>query len=195
MTFLRANRLEPDRCVVLAIDLQEKLLPLIRHHTEIVQRSRQLLDGARLFQVPMMGTEQYPKGIGPTHAAIREVFALEDAQVLEKNAFSACGDEPIRAALRKLDRGQIIITGIETHVCVQQTVLDLRAMDYDVFVCADAVGSRGPLDHDTALQRMRQEGAFITTVESVLFEWCHKCDTERFRAMLEIIKANPPRPV
>lgn len=195
MTFLRANRLEPDRSMVLAIDLQVKLLPLISDHAEIVRAARQLLDGARLFMTPVLGTEQYPKGIGPTHAAIREAFTRADAPVLEKSAFSACGDESIRAALRQLDRGQIVITGIETHVCVQQTVLDLRAMDYDVFVCADAVGSRGRLDHDTALERLRQEGAFITTVESVLFEWCHRCDTDRFRAMLEIIKANPPRPV
>ena len=82
--------------------------------------------------------------------------------------------------------------GIEAHVCVQQTVLDLVTMDYDVFVCADGIGSRSDFDYDVALHRMRQEGAFVTTVEAVLFELCNRCDTDEFKAMLEVIKASPP---
>lgn len=190
MGFLRANRLQPDRCVILMIDMQEKLLPAILGSAEIIRAARHLLNGASIFKVPAVATEQYPKGIGPTHATIGEALTPLRAKVFEKSVFSVCGDEPTRAALRQLDRSQVVVAGVETHVCVQQTTLDLRAMDYDVFVCADAVGSRGSLDHTTGLERMRQAGAFITTVESVLFELCHECGTDQFKAMLEIIKAN-----
>ena len=85
-----------------------------------------------------------------------------------------------------------VVAGIEAHICVQQTCLDLLSMEYDVFVCADAVGSRGRLDFDLALARLRHEGAHVTTVESVLFELCNRCDTKRFKDLLDIIKANPP---
>lgn len=192
MTFLRANRLEPDRSMLLVIDLQEKLLPMIHGTTAVLRAASQLLDAARIFEIPVLVTEQYPKGIGATDAALRESLSRVRAQIFEKSAFSVCGDGPSRAALRALDRCQIVVTGIESHVCVQQTVLDLRAMDYDVFVCADAIGSRGTLDHDVAVERMRQEGALITTVESVLFEWCQECGTQQFKEMLPVIKANPP---
>ena len=90
-----------------------------------------------------------------------------------------------------MDRPQVILMGIEAHVCVQQTALDLCAMDYHVFVCADAVGSGRRLDFKCALHRMRQAGAFITTVESVLFELCRRCDTRDFKKMLDIIKTAP----
>jgi len=190
MSFLRANRLEPDRCVILVIDMQVKLLPAIRGSAEVIRAAQHLLSGAAIFESPVIATEQYPKGIGPTHQTIRDALNRLDAKLFEKSAFSACGDDPTRAALRTLDRSQVIIVGVETHVCVQQTTLDLRAMDYDVFVCADAVGSRGSLDHATGLERMRQAGAFVTTVESVLFELCHECGTDQFKTMLDIIKAN-----
>ena len=193
MTFLRANRLEPDRAMVLVIDWQEKLLPLIRHHEAILRAARFLLDGVRIFDLPVLATEQYPKGLGVTHPLVRDALSRCGAKTPEKTVFSACGDESIRAALRELDRSQIIITGIETHVCVQQTALDLRAMDYDVFVCADATGSRVPEDHAIALERLRQEGVYVTTTESVLFELCHRCDTDRFKKMLDLIKVRPLR--
>jgi len=115
---------------------------------------------------------------------------LTDAGVapIEKATFSVCGDDAARSRLNEIDRPQTIVAGIEAHVCVQQTVLDLLAMDSMVFVCADAVGSRFELDRETALGRMRQAGAVISTVESVLFELCHESGTDRFRKLLEIVK-------
>ena len=130
--------------------------------------------------------------MGLIYATIRAALTKSLAKVLKKPTFSAWADGSVREALLALDRPQIIVTGIESHVCVQQTTLDLRSRDYDVFVCADAVGSRGRVDHEVALDRMRQAGVLVTTVESVLFELCQRCDTARFKAMLEIIKANPP---
>ena len=189
---VRANQLDVDRAFVLVIDVQEKLLPMIRRHERVVAAGLKLLDGARVFELPVIATEQYPKGIGPTEATIRGRLADAGASVLEKSTFSAWTEPAVRDAIIGLDRTQAVVVGIEAHVCVQQTVLDLVSRDYDVFVCADAVGSRGRMDYKRALERMRQEGAWVTTVESVLFEWCHRCDTPRFKAMIEVIKASPP---
>lgn len=189
---LRANQLDVDRAFVLVIDLQEKLLPHIPHAERIVATALKLLDGVRVFELPVLATEQYPKGLGPTHPAIREALQAGRATLLEKPTFSACGHQPLRDALNAIDRPQAIVIGIEAHVCVQQTTLDLLAMDYDVFICADAVGSRGGVDCETSLARMRHEGAFVTTVESVLFELCERCDTVRFKQLIEVIKATPP---
>ena len=189
---LRADGLDVDRAMVLVVDVQASLLPFIRGHEGVVAAGRKLLEGVRVFGVPVLGTEQYPKGIGRTVPAIREGLEANRASVLEKMTFSACREPATREALQKIDRPQVIVIGIEAHVCVQQTVLDLRAMDYDVFVCADAVGSRGRLDYKHSLHRMRQAGAFVTTVESALFELCDRCGTDQFKAMLEVVKAHPP---
>jgi len=189
---LRAHQLDTDRAFVLVIDLQEKLLPLIRGYEGILRASRELLEVVGVFGLPVLATEQYPKGIGRTHADLRPCLTAAGAKVIEKLTFSACGEPAVRKAMLAIDRPQVILLGIEAHVCVQQTALDLRAMDYDVFVPADATGSRGRLDYEQALARLRQEGAWVGSVESVLFELCHRCDTDRFRAMLEVIKAHPP---
>ena len=184
----RADLLEADRAMLLIIDLQEKLLPLIRARKKIVAAASKLIDGVTIFGVPVLATEQYPKGIGTTDADVRRALDGCSAKTVEKNAFSAWGEAAVRDAMLAIDRPQVIVAGIETHVCVQQAALDLKSRDYDVFVCADAVGSRGKLDHKVGLDRMRQAGVVVSTVESVLFELCGRCDTPRFKSMLEIIK-------
>ncbi|MFQ5590158.1 MAG: isochorismatase family protein [Phycisphaerae bacterium] len=189
---LRASQLDVDRALLLEIDLQETLLTLIPDHQRIVAATRKLLEGARVFRLPVLATEQYPKGLGKTHASIRAALDASDATLLEKQTFSARGDEAVRTALDTVDRPQVILVGIEAHICVQQTALDLVAGDYDVFVCADAVGSRGAMDYEASLSRMRQEGVLVTSVESVLFELCNRCDTAEFKELIEIIKAAPP---
>ena len=189
---LRADRLDVDRAFVLVIDLQEKLLPLIRDHERIIAAGRKLLDVVRLFDLPVLATEQYPKGVGTTVGAIRKALDTCGATVIEKPSCSACDHPPVRDALLAIDRPQVVVIGIEAHVCVQQTALDLRSMDYDVFVCADAVGSRGRIDYEMALARMRQRGANVTTVESVLFELCNRCDMPEFKKMIEVIKSTQP---
>ncbi len=189
---LRHDQLDADLALVLVIDLQEKLLPLIREARTVVRRTRTLLDGARVFDLPVLVTEQYPRGLGRTDGALREALEASNARFLEKPTFSAWADEGVRSALLSLDRTQVIVAGIETHVCVQQTALDLVSRDYNVCICADAAGSRGRVDHETGLDRMRQAGISVTTVESVLFELCQRCDTRKFKEMLEIIKRDPP---
>lgn len=188
----RANQLDIDRAFVLVIDIQEKLTPLVQGAKALVGAARKLLDGVRVFKLPVMATEQYPTGLGRTVEPVKSCLDVADATVLEKPTFSAWAHPPVREAILALDRPQVVVVGIETHVCVQQTTLDLISRDYDVFICADAVSSRGQEDHQCALSRMRQEGAFIATVESVLFELCDRCDTPQFKAMLEVIKRTPP---
>lgn len=189
---MRADQLDITRALVLVIDMQEKLVPHIRHHEQIISASRKLLDGARIFNLPVVATEQYSKGLGSTVKPIARSLEAAGATILEKQTFSAWAHAPVRDVFIDLDRPQIIVIGIETHVCVQQTALDMLSRDYDLFICADATGSRGATDHELGLQRMRQSGAFVTTVESALFELCGRCDTTEFKAMIEIIKATPP---
>ncbi len=189
---LRANQLDVDRASVLVIDLQESLVPLVRHHERVIAAGRKLLDCAGIFDLPVIATEQYPKGLGPTVEIIKHCLDANRATILEKPTFSAWADPIVREAIKTIDRPQVIMMGIEAHVCIQQTALDMVSRDYDVFVCADAVSSRGATDYEQSLSRMRQEGAWVTTVEAVLFELCNRCDTPRFKAMLEIIKQTPP---
>lgn len=189
---IRPDRLDLDRAMVLLIDMQDKLMPLIRDSATVLAATEKLLDVVRIFRVPVLATEQYTKGLGHTVPPLAARLRACDATIIEKPTFSACGFDPVRDAMARIDRPQVIVVGIEAHVCVQQTALDLAAMNYDTFVCADAVGSRGRLDYETSLGRMRQSGVYVTTVESVVFELCERCDTERFKQMIKVIKANPP---
>ena len=185
------SRLDRDRAMVLVIDLQARLLPRIEANKEVTAAVQQLLCGAEIFSVPVLASEQNPSGVGPTIEPVADLLGKVDAPVLEKTTLSCCGDEGLREALRHIDRPQIIVCGIEAHVCVQQTVLDLLAMDYQVYVCADAVGSRRGLDLDPGLSRMQQAGAVVTTVEAVLFELGERYDSPQFRQLLELIKSRP----
>ena len=185
---LNALRLDADRAMLLVIDVQAKLLPYIDGVEEMLAAVVQLIRGARIFELPALATVQYTKGLGATHAAVERLLGEFGIDTLEKASFSTCGDEAVRERLRRIDRPQIVITGIEAHVCVQQSVLDLVSMGYQVFVCADAVGSRRSLDRETALVRMRACGAAVTTVESALFELCTDSGTERFKRLLDVVK-------
>jgi isochorismate hydrolase len=185
---LNALKVDADRAMLLVIDLQTKLIPHIAAADAVVRAADKLVRGVRVFDVPMMATVQYVKGLGPITEPVAAALEAAGVSPMEKTTFSACGDDAMKRRLIDIDRPQVVVVGIEAHVCVQQTVLDLLAMDYAVYVCADAVGSRHALDHDVALRRMRQAGAVITTTESVLFELCHESGTERFRRLLEIVK-------
>jgi len=189
---MRHDQLDVDRAMVLAIDLQEKLLPLIPRRETILSSTRKLLAGANVFGLPVVVTEQNPRGIGSTHVSLSPLIEGASATLVIKSAFSAWADEASRGVISQLDRPQIILCGIETHVCVQQTALDLCSRDYLVCVCADGVGSRGRLDHDSALGRISAAGVIVTSVESVLFELCGQCDAPRFKEILAVIKEFPP---
>ncbi|MGB0716259.1 MAG: isochorismatase family protein [Phycisphaerae bacterium] len=185
---IRIDRLDADRSAVLVIDLQEKLLPAIQGADRILAATTCLLKGAREFGMPIVATEQYVKGLGPTQTDIRSLFSSFNATVIEKPTFSACGYEPIRNAIREVGRTQWLVVGIEAHICVLQTALDLATLDYQTYICADGVGSRATIDCEVALDRMRQEGMTVGTVESCLYEVCDRCDSEQFKALLPHVK-------
>ena len=177
--------LEPQTTALLVIDLQERLLPAIDSADACVAAAVKTIQAAAVLGVATLATEQYPAGLGRTSPPV--LAALGQTPVVEKMKFSACVDA-VTAALAKLRPTAVIVVGIESHVCVQQSVLDLLRLNYVVYVCADAVSSRRPLDRQVALDRMRQAGAVITTTESVIFELTGEAGTERFKRILKIVR-------
>lgn len=181
------SKLNRDDCLLFVIDLQEKLLPAIDNADDVVDACRLMIRAAGVFGMPIVLTEQYRKGLGATVPAIMELLDPAGVEPIDKVLFSGYTSE-VRDALQQAGRSQIVVVGIESHVCVQQTVLDLLRVDYKVWVCADAVGSRRPSDREMALPRMRQEGAFVTSTESAIFELMRQAGTDLFKQILKIIK-------
>jgi nicotinamidase-related amidase len=184
----RSNRLlDRRRSLLLVIDLQTKLLPVVQGHAAIAWNVGRLLTGAATFAVPHLVTEQYPEKLGETFP-----LGVTTCTPVSKRMFS-CREccEPL-AAFR--DRGiqQVVLCGIETHVCVLQTALDLVSDGWQVFVVVDATGSRSRLDHETALGRLAAESVVLTTVESVLFEWCETSAAPEFRSVSALVKGKGP---
>ncbi|MEO8629632.1 MAG: hydrolase [Betaproteobacteria bacterium] len=163
---------------LLVIDVQEKLLPAIHDAQRVLESCLWLVNVARRLRVPIAATEQYPRGLGVTVAALRE--ALGDSPIVEKITFSGAS-EPAVLATPAVTRQQVIVAGTETHVCVLQTVVGLLALNKDVFIVADAVGSRSPQDRELALARLRHLGVTVVTREMVAFEWLERAGTGTFR--------------
>ena len=181
--------MRPDDTVLLAVDVQERLLAVVPDARRITWNCRRLLDGARILGVRTAVTEQYPEKLGPTAAVLAE--RLADAPHA-KVAFScgACGE--LFPAWRADGVQRVLLCGIETHVCVAQTAFDLLAAGYQVLIAADAVGARGALDHEIALRRLDSSGAVITTTEAALFEWCERAGTAEFRQISALAKEVAP---
>jgi len=173
--------LTAEGAVLLLIDLQERLMPVIADHEAVIARAVRLAEAATLLDVPVRATEQNPAGLGPTVPPL----AGYPRQVLAKTTFSAAGD-PGFAAL--LPEGQVVVAGVEAHVCVLQTVLDLLAAGRRVVWAADATGSRDPADRAAAIDRARWHGAEIVTSEMVLFEWLRDARHPRFREVHKLIR-------
>jgi nicotinamidase-related amidase len=171
-------RIQREQSLLLAIDLQARLAPAIDGIDAVTAHSEWLLRLAQAMSVPAVLTEQYPAGLGPT---LPQIAALvPDAHRLEKLCFSALPDSGIEA-LPAFARPQVVLFGIETHVCVLQTALDLPARGKQVFVVAEAVGSRRAADRALGLERMRQEGCRIVSREMVAFEWLQRAGSDEFR--------------
>lgn len=175
---------------LLIVDVQDKVLGPVPKKDEILKNILRLIHAAKKLGVPITVSEHYPKGLGPTHQALQSLLG-DEAAFFEKIHFSCLKNDTIRHHLedhRDQGRGQIIVAGIETHVCVGQTTLDLIADGYEVFVTADAVGSRAESSRDLALRRFERAGAFIVDSEMVVFEWLDKAGTDEFRSLLSLIK-------
>jgi nicotinamidase-related amidase len=172
--------LDAQRSLLLAIDLQEKMLPAVAGHEEILRNCEWLIRAAQKIGVPVAGIEQYPKGLGPMVAAIGDL--LPRGAVAAKTRFSSVSAKCL-PDLPGSDRAQVVIVGVEAHVCVLQTALDLYHEGKEVYIVADCVGSRHHADRDLALARMRQEGVRIMSREMVVFEWLGEANTPLFRAV------------
>jgi nicotinamidase-related amidase len=167
------------------IDVQEKLCPRIRSADAVERQVHRLLRATQLLGIPAAATVQYPQGLGPLLPSLREEFPSPE----EKVAFSAAVCREALDRWASDGRDQIVVTGVETHVCVQQTVLDLIAEGLRPFVVAEAVAARHGRDHEVAMERMRDCGATITTVEAVLFEWLSTADRQEFKAVSKIVQS------
>ena len=167
-----------DHSMLLLIDLQERLAPAIRDIDAVLRHNLWLVAVAQRLAVPAAATVQYPAGLGPMVPTLTARIQAED--IVEKIHFSAVADGCLEA-LAGFSRRQVVLTGTEAHVCVLQTALDLLAIGKEVFVVAEAVGSRRPEDRELALERLRQEGCRIVSREMVAFEWLHKAGSDIFR--------------
>lgn len=176
-------RLAPTDSALLIIDVQEKLLPAIPGVPQLLTNLSFILDAAHVVGVPILATEQYPKGLGPTHPAITDrLTAHRPAKVV----FSCGGVPEVIAGLA--GRPSVVLAGIEAHVCVLQTALDLLSRGLRVFVAADAVASRDEFDRRIALRRLDQAGAVLTTVETAAFEWLGTAASPGFKAMSKLVQ-------
>ena len=172
--------IDAERSMLLAIDLQEKMLPAIADHAEVVRNCAWLLRAANRIGVPVAGIEQNPKGLGPLIPEIRAL--LPPGAVAAKTYFSSVAAKCLRD-LPGADRPQIVIIGVEAHVCVMQSALDLYHEGKEVYCVADCVGSRRHFDRDLALARMRQTGVRIVSREMVVFEWLADAATPLFKTI------------
>ncbi len=152
-----------------------------------------MLDAAKLFGVPVLATEQYPQGLGPTVPELAAPLGDLGVTIHAKQSFSCCGSPVFVEQLLTSGRTQVILVGMETHVCVQQTALDLLAQHYAVYLPVDAIAARGELDDQTALSRMESHGATITTVEAALFELCTQAGTPEFKEISRLVREKPPQ--
>jgi len=180
------KRLRADSSVLVVIDVQDKLLVKIPTATSLVANAGFLLDVAALLDVPILATEQYPKGLGPTTA---ELARRLPPSLPSKTTFSCCGAGTFLEELEMLRRPNVVLVGMETHVCVAQTALDLLQAGLHVYLPVDALGARGAIDHDTALRRLEHAGAVPTTVEAIAFEWVGDAAHEKFKAVSGLVIA------
>ncbi len=168
---------------LVVIDVQERLLPVIQHQTSIAANIRFLMDAAAMMEVPVVVTEQYPKGLGRTVELLRDHAAT--VATIEKLRFSSA-DELVNTGVTA---NQVVLAGIESHICVQQTALELRHRGMEVFVAADCIGSRHAEDSRRAIDRMDRAGIVISTAEAIAFEWCERAGTERFKTLSRLVRA------
>jgi nicotinamidase-related amidase len=178
--------LEIENTILIVIDVQEKLLPVIHEKESLTANIIKLVRGAQVLEIPLIITEQYPKGLGGTVSEIAKL--ITGIEPLPKTSFSCYSDEGFRKSLDSSARKQVLICGIECHVCVYQTAMELKEAGYQVYVVADAVSSRTAENRAIGLNLMRQAGITVTGTETALFELVKIAEGEKFKAISRIVK-------
>lgn len=178
--------IQQEKSLLLIVDIQEKLAPAIDQGEAAIKNNQRLLQGAQQLRLPVFISEQYVQGLGPTIPAIRTLAV--NAKFFEKIHFSCTAEPGVLEMLKATGRQQVILTGMEAHVCVLQTALGLIEAGFSVFLVADAASSRTPENRRLAFERLQVAGAQIVSTEMVLFEWLEKAGNADFRAILPLIK-------
>lgn len=181
--------LDRDSAVVVLIDIQSRLADVMPRRDAVVSAAGLLARVARILGVPMVVTRQYPKGLGDTVPELLDATA--GLEPVDKTTFSCLAEPQFRKRLEQTHRSQVVLTGMEAHICVTQTALDLKAAGYDVHVVADAVCSRRDSDRDAAFERLRTSGVTVTVAESAIYEMLGRAGTPEFKAVLEEVKVRP----
>jgi len=176
----------PEITCLIIVDIQEKLLPVMAEPQRVIKNTGIMIQIAEALDLPILWCQQVPKALGPTANALASL--LEGVEPIEKSSFSCCGEPDFTAKLKQINPEQAILCGIESHVCVFQTAADLIQEGLDVYVVADATSSRTPENKQIGIDRMRQQGAIITSVEMCLFELLKDAKHEKFRELAKLIK-------
>lgn len=182
-------RLKPENCCAIVVDYQERLVPAMHGREQLIEQSRKLLKGLELLGIPMIVTEQYPKGLGSTVAEIKDV--VPSAEFFAKTAFSALGSQEVAERLKQFKtegRENVLICGIEGHVCVFQTAIDVIDAGMNAVFVSDCITSRSLSDYMTAMMRAEREGVNFASAEMVLFELIGAKEHEHFKAISAIVK-------
>jgi nicotinamidase-related amidase len=178
--------LNPENTVLVAIDFQEKLFPAMHDKEKLLRQVVKLIRGAKVLEIPVILTEQYPRGLGPTLPEIAGL--LPDVKPIEKTCFNCCDAESFTESLEATRRKQVLICGIEAHICVYQTAVALKQAGYEVQVVADGVASRNPEDKMVSLFKMGAVGILPTTMETALFELLKVASGDKFKQISNIVK-------
>lgn len=173
--------LEQSQSCLFLVDVQEKLSPYVLHSESIVSRCHWLLRLAREMNVPIVGSEQYPKGLGETVDPLKNYLDAESC--VEKIHFSSFQEPSFKSLCQNTNKQQFILAGIETHVCVLQSALEMSEAGFDVFVVVDAVSSRNKVDHECGLKRMQQNGIHLVSAEMIFFEWLRQAGMPEFKRL------------
>lgn len=179
-------RILREDTAAVVIDYQERLMPVMQDREGLLERSATLLKGLGVLGIPVIVSEQYVKGLGKTVPEIAE--AAGDRPYFEKLEFSCCDNEEIMAAIASAGKKNIVVCGIETHVCVLQTVIDLIERGYNAVLVTDCVSSRKESDREAAIKRALHEGAVITTCEALLFELTRRAGSDTFKEISRLVK-------
>lgn len=180
------NMLDRNESLLLIIDVQERLVKALDKDI-VVKRTATLAKAAKIFEIPTIITEQYPKGLGNTVETVKQNLSAE-AKIIEKFSFSAVKENGFLEILKSFNKKQIVLCGIETHVCVHQTAADLIAEGFDVYVVKDACASRNKYEFKQGIERMQENGAKISCLEIVLFEWLKSAKNPKFKEIQSLVK-------
>lgn len=179
-------RLKSDKAALIIIDVQTKLLAVMHDYPLLLENLKKFVQAAGVLNMPIILTEQYPQGLGPTHPEIAQLIPL--VKPIDKTAFSCCLEENFINALRQLNREQLIVCGIEAHVCIYQTCRDLLEKKYEVHLLTDAIDSRRPENKQLAIQKLTHLGVNLSSVEMALFELLRDAQHPAFKTISRIVK-------